>query len=77
VRMGLIGRHQRDNAVTAAGAALALRQQGYTNISVASILAGLSRARLPGRFQVSSRSVVAPHTAVIGVGTSAICDPGH
>ena len=65
--MGLIGRHQRDNAVTAAGAALALRQQGYTNISVASILAGLSRARLPGRFQVSKHSVVAPHTAVTGI----------
>lgn len=67
VRMGLIGRHQRDNAVTAAGAALALRQQGYTNISVVSILAGLSRARLPGRFQVSKHTVAAAHTAVIGM----------
>ena len=52
--MGLIGRHQRDTAVTAAGAALALRQQGFSNISVPSILAGLSKARLPGRFQVGA-----------------------
>lgn len=52
MRLGLVGAHQRDNAVTAASAALALRQQGFGDIGVPAILAGLSQARLPGRFQV-------------------------
>ncbi len=51
--MGLVGAHQRDNAVAAASAALVLRQQGFDRLGVPSILAGLARARLPGRFQVS------------------------
>lgn len=53
LRMGLVGAHQADNAVTAASAALALRQQGFDRLSVPAILAGLSKARLPGRFQVA------------------------
>ncbi len=51
--MGLVGEHQHDNAVAAAGAALVLRQQGFERLGVPSILAGLSKARLPGRFQAS------------------------
>lgn len=54
MRLGLVGAHQRDNAVTAASAALALRQQGFENVGLPAILAGLSQACLPGRFQARS-----------------------
>ena len=50
----MVGAAQRDNAVTAASAALALRQQGFDRITVPTILGGLASARLPGRFQVTA-----------------------
>ena len=52
VEMQLLGEHQRENAVTAIGAALALRRQGFLRLDVPSILAGLQAASLPARFQV-------------------------
>lgn len=50
--MQLLGEHQRENAVTAIGAALALRRQGFHRLNLKSITAGLRSATLPGRFQV-------------------------
>ncbi len=51
--MQLLGEHQRENAVTAIGAALALRRQGFLRLDVPTILAGLQAASLPARFQVT------------------------
>jgi dihydrofolate synthase/folylpolyglutamate synthase len=47
----LIGDHQRHNVACAVGAALHLRQQGYT-IPDSAIQAGVQHAHLPGRMQV-------------------------
>ncbi len=52
IEMQLVGEHQRDNAVTAIGAALALRRQGFLRLNVPAIVGGLRAASLPGRFQV-------------------------
>lgn len=52
IDMQLLGEHQRENAVTAIGAALALRRQGFHRLNLTSITAGLCSATLPGRFQV-------------------------
>eukprot|EP00208_Stichococcus_sp_RCC1054_P008022 CAMPEP_0206150448 /NCGR_PEP_ID=MMETSP1473-20131121/38307_1 /ASSEMBLY_ACC=CAM_ASM_001109 /TAXON_ID=1461547 /ORGANISM="Stichococcus sp, Strain RCC1054" /LENGTH=505 /DNA_ID=CAMNT_0053547951 /DNA_START=112 /DNA_END=1630 /DNA_ORIENTATION=+ len=56
IDMQLLGEHQRENAVTAIGAALALRRQGFHRLNLTSITAGLCSATLPGRFQVGRLS---------------------
>lgn len=50
INLQLLGDHQRQNAVTAACAALCLCSQGW-DISDASIQAGLEETQLPGRSQ--------------------------
>ena len=53
VQLSLVGKHQASNAATAIASAMALKNDsGYERISKASIVAGLERATLPGRFQV-------------------------
>ena len=53
VQLSLVGKHQASNAATAIASAMALKNDsGYDRISKASIVAGMGRATLPGRFQV-------------------------
>jgi dihydrofolate synthase / folylpolyglutamate synthase len=52
VESPLVGRHQLRNVALAIAAAVALRQQGYTQITARSIERGIRKTRWPGRFQV-------------------------
>ncbi|HHY70731.1 MAG TPA: bifunctional folylpolyglutamate synthase/dihydrofolate synthase, partial [Thermoanaerobacterales bacterium] len=51
IEIGLIGRHQLDNAATAVGAVEALSLTG-TNINKNAIYSGLKAARWPGRLEI-------------------------
>ena len=57
VSVGMLGEHQLGNAATAMTAAAVLQQAGFDNISQESMLQGISKAHLPGRFQVRSATV--------------------
>ena len=50
--MRLVGRHQHRNAEAAVTAALVLRQNGYSRVSIHAISDGLAEAHLPARFEV-------------------------
>lgn len=54
-KIGLGGAHQLDNARTAAGAALLLREHGFV-IDDAAFAGGLQAAQWPGRFEIVARN---------------------
>jgi dihydrofolate synthase / folylpolyglutamate synthase len=49
--LGLLGRHQQENAAVAVGLARILGRDGFETISESTIVAGLSNARHPGRLE--------------------------
>jgi dihydrofolate synthase/folylpolyglutamate synthase len=53
--MPLLGRHQAANAAVALGIATALAEAGVAEIPDAAIVAGLARARWPGRLEMLER----------------------
>lgn len=52
LRLALRGEHQRQNAALAIAAARALSEHGIVNVDNEDVARGLSRLRLPGRFEV-------------------------
>ncbi|XP_066356760.1 dihydrofolate synthetase-like isoform X1 [Miscanthus floridulus] len=74
INLQLLGHHQRQNAVTAACAALCLRSQGW-DISDASIQAGLEETQLPGR----SQFLTAEEASVLGLdgASTVLIDGAH
>ena len=54
-KIPLLGRHQAANAAVAIGVVAALAEAGVAEVTDAAVLAGLARARWPGRMEVLER----------------------
>ncbi len=55
LKIPLLGRHQAANAAVAIGVVAALAEAGVAEVTDAAVLAGLARARWPGRMEVLER----------------------
>jgi dihydrofolate synthase/folylpolyglutamate synthase len=77
VMLGLIGPHQLENAATALGAVVFLREAGLT-IPDAALRSGLADARLVGRFEIVPPAKVAAIKPALGrVAAPVILDGAH